>query len=151
MMSITFKRYLIEAQTIFRYVYHIAPTAALPQIKQHGLTPSVRSPGKHWKHLKYNRPSIFVVTRKSKSVTNEILTMLSNKDHTPDDHESWTKEDWDKFQKSYMLLTIDLAKCPSVEVVPDANAEAYHHSKVLYGHVPPEAIIEVSPVAFDWD
>lgn len=147
----TFKQYLGEAKPIFRYVYHIAPRSAIPNIMRQGLIPATESPSSRWKHIKYKIPSIFVITRKTKNVINEILTMLSNKHVTPDHtHDHWTEQDWDNFTNSYVLLTIDLTKCTNVDLISDTNAAPYQHSKVLSGIVPPDSIVKTEPVNFDW-
>ncbi len=142
---------LMEVKSIFRYVYHIAPTSALPNIRRKGLLPASKSTGSQWSHIKYDQPSIFVVTRKSNDVINEILGMLSSKDNSMDDHESWTQDDWDNFLDSYVLLTIDLSKCKNVDLLKDPNTSGYQHIKVLLGVIPPESIVKVEPVAFNWD
>lgn len=141
---------LSEAAPVFRYVYHIAPKSTLPDIKLRGLVAVSQSPDSAWSHIKYKKPSIFVFTRKTKNVINEILAMLSNKHGSSEDHEAWGDEEWGKFTNSYVMLTIDLSKCSDVDLTQDPNADSWNHSKILSGSVPPESIINVEPVNFDW-
>lgn len=142
---------LIEAKPIYRYVYHIAPKSELNRIKKVGLRSFTRSPNPQWSHIKYNHPSVFVVTRKTKDVLNELLSLLTNKHITkPNELETWTDKEWEKFINSYVLLTIDLSKCSNPELLADPNMAKWTHSKILIGNVPSDSIVNIEPVKFDW-
>ncbi|MGZ8924631.1 MAG: hypothetical protein ACXW2E_01985 [Nitrososphaeraceae archaeon] len=93
---------------------------------------------------------VFVVTRKTADVINELLAMMSNKFHTQQEHESWTETDWQNFISSYKLLTIDLSKCHNVEMKKDFTLKPHVHAKGMTGVFPPDSIIKVEPVKFDW-
>jgi hypothetical protein len=134
---------LLEVKPIFRHVFHITTTANLAKIKQRSLVPVNKSPGKQWSHITYQKPSIFVVTRKTPEVIDEVLAMMVGKEFSSDDMDNGA--DIDALLDQLVILTIDLAKCQDVDLEPDPNAGPWNHSKILYGTVPPDAIINVEP------
>ncbi len=146
MIPLTFRQYLIEFKPIFRYVYHIAPTSAIQQIKTRGLIPTTQS-SQGWSHITYDKPSIFVFTRNTKEIKNELLGMLANKYGDP---QEYTNAQWDHFLDTHVMLTIDLSKCNNIDMHPDPKMGTWHHSCILTGEVPASSIISIDPVNFDW-
>lgn len=137
---------LFEAKSLFRYVYHITTKENLTKIKQQGLIPTTHSSGKGWQHLKYDRPSIFVVTRNTRSVLNELIGMIAQKEQT--EYSEWGDNEWDQFYDTHCLITIDLSKCSDVELHNDPSAGHWLHSKVLSGTIPPESIVNVEAIRY---
>ena len=135
---------LSEANPVFRYVYHITNKNNIPSIRQQGLIAVDRSPGKQWEHIRYKKPSIFVITRNSPDVVDEIVAMMVSKEFSMDDMDN--NADVDVLTKQLVILTIDLAKCQDVDLSPDPSASPWNHSKILYGTVPPEAIVKINQV-----
>lgn len=137
--------------TIFRHVYHIAPVSAMDRIRVEGLLPVERAEGQNWKHIVYDRPSIFVLSRRTPGVIDEVLSQLCNKHLSEgEDHENWTDEDWSRFEQSLVLLTVDLSLFQFGELGYGTRSGPWVHERVLYVSVPPSAIIETSPVHFSW-
>lgn len=147
MSHLTFKKFLTEYKPIFRYVYHITNTNTLDKIKKQGLIPSDKSTSKEWEHIKYNKPSIFVFTRNTTEVKNELLGMIANKYGNTSEY---TDDQWNHFLDTHVMLTIDLAKCKNVDLSNDPNIAKYQHSVILSGTVPPDSIISIDPINFDW-
>lgn len=138
-------------RAIFRHVYHLALRECLGSILGRGLVPSVRATGSGWQHIVYDRPSVFVLTRRTPGVVDEALAMISNK-HLPkgETHEHWTEDRWTRFQRSYVLLTVDLTRCEGARLAADTRVGKWVHSAILEGKVPPKAIVAIENVRFSW-
>ncbi len=138
---------LYETITESKNYYQFTSRWTLAAIKHNGIIP--QNPTGNWKNIKYNKIT-FLTTKLDTEVINELLGMFSNKHHTANDHEQWSDADWKTFENSYVVLTIDGDKVPNLNIIQDTNAPKWWHSVATTSIIPPQAIIDVQDIKFDW-
>ena len=134
-----------------RFYYHFTKRINLSEIKQHGLHP--RSASGEWEGIGY-KDSVFFVGNIKPDTINYVLTMFLNREPTygPDGGESWSEADWNRFEQSFIALTIDGNKIPNLQLEPDQYFDFdWIPSFFTKQPVPPSAIVNVQDVHFDWD
>lgn len=129
-------------ESVPRLLYHLTMVKNLPSIRQNGLTASSGD----WKHITY-KPTVFAVTSNTPYVIDQLLIMMVGKLNVNMDE--WDDQQYEEFQRQFVLLTIDVNKCKIVSIRPDPNADPDVHSVQVTGVIPPEAIVDVASVQFD--
>lgn len=133
---------LLEVKPIFRYVYHVTTKATVQGIKQHGLLAVDKSTSANWQHIKYKKPSIFVITRTSPEIISDLFGIMVAKHHDLDD----PTLDWDAVLDNLVIITIDLSKCSNIDLEQDPSSMAYQRWTMLTGNVPPDSIVKIEPL-----